>query len=183
MECEELENCVKWLGGDITCNIINVIRNICMVKGSEFKRRRLDKGGLRKTTCYNMLRHPSINKRNFVKCDRLIVRFEDLKCNPRETLLKICDTWGINWSDTLLETTCKGKPQSVNNREREISGFDLEPVYNTYEKYFSEFDRFRIMLISSPYQKNMDIHMLKYLCFLIENYRIYSIKNFVLKIC
>ena len=34
-----------------------------------------------------------------------------------------------------------------------VVDFDLKPVFNKYEDYFSEFDRFRISISSSPYQK------------------------------
>lgn len=34
-----------------------------------------------------------------------------------------------------------------------VSGFDLEPVYNTYENFFSEFDRLRLMIIDAPWRK------------------------------
>ncbi len=52
-----------------------------------------------------------------------------------------------------METTQNGKKQFYNNGEREIIGFELESVYDTYEKYFSEFDSMRIMLINSPWQR------------------------------
>ncbi|MCM1237314.1 MAG: sulfotransferase [Ruminococcus flavefaciens] len=77
------------------------------------------------------------------------VRFEDVKLHPRNELLKICDRLDISWSDTMLDTTRNGSVFEWNG----ISGFDLKPVFNKYEEYLSEFDRFRISLISSVYQK------------------------------
>lgn len=35
----------------------------------------------------------------------------------------------------------------------QISDFDLQPVYNLNETYFSELDRLRIMIINSPWQR------------------------------
>ena len=32
-------------------------------------------------------------------------------------------------------------------------GFDLKPVYNVYENFFSEFDRMRLMIIDAPWRK------------------------------
>lgn len=155
MEREILENCVKWFGTDMmSCSIINVVRNICISKGSAFK------AMISKSWCkdkriasYNVFSYPSINKEKIKCCDRVVVKFEDLKCNPRQNLLMICKKWDIHWSETLMATTYKGMKQSVYNQEREISDFDLEPVYNSYEKYFSEFDRFRIMLVNAPWQQ------------------------------
>ena len=46
-----------------------------------------------------------------------------------------------------------GRKISYDNGNRQVQDFDLEPVYNQYEEYFSEFDRFRITLICAPWQK------------------------------
>ena len=56
---------------------------------------------------------------------------------------------GISWSDTMRRTTCEGKASSMGA----IRDFDLKPVFNKHEDEWSEFDRFRLFLISSPYQK------------------------------
>lgn len=61
----------------------------------------------------------------------------------------ICSKWDIPWSDTLMATTHFGKEEIYNG----VKDFDLGPVYNTYEKFFSAFDRFRIMLIDAPWQR------------------------------
>lgn len=66
---------------------------------------------------------------------------------------KLCSGWDISWSDTLMSTTRLGEIFVYNNGEKDVTNFDLTPVYNTYEEYFSEFDRFRIALINFPYQK------------------------------
>ncbi len=146
------EECVNWLGSEeVQCDIVNVVRNICMVKGTAIKY--LAETDVIAGVWYNIFMYPCINKIRYEQGNRLIVKFEDLKCDPKKTLLQICDKLGLAWSDTLMETTINGKQQFWNNGEREIIGFDLEPVYNTYEKYFSEFDRMRIMLINSPWQR------------------------------
>ena len=84
----------------------------------------------------------------------IFIQFEELKRNPKETLLKICARWGIVWSDSLMQTTRYGKRLTYNNGEKNISDFDMTPVYNTYEKYFSEFDRLRVMLIQTLWQRS-----------------------------
>ena len=84
---------------------------------------------------------------------RKVVKFEDLKCRPRETLEEICRKWEIEWSDTLMQTTQNGKKEVYYNYMQNVSGFDLEPVYNTYENFFSEFDRLRLMIIDAPWRK------------------------------
>lgn len=100
-----------------------------------------------------MLNFPNIERINFKWSARLIIKFEDLKLNTQKTLLEICKNWGITWSDTFMETTINGKKLVYGEEGCEVSDFDLRPVYNLNEKYFSEFDRLRIMLINAPYQK------------------------------
>ena len=77
------------------------------------------------------------------------MRFEDLKTKPVEKLTEICEVMNIEWSDSMLRTTSNGKPSEFMG----IIDFDLKPVFNKYENYFSEYDRFRISIVSSPYQK------------------------------
>ncbi len=77
------------------------------------------------------------------------MRFEDLKVNPKEKLKEVCEKLGIKWSDTMLQTTSVGKPLAY----RGSVDFDLKAVFNDYEDFLSEFDRFRISIASSPYQK------------------------------
>ena len=85
--------------------------------------------------------------RAYVNWEEFQIRFEDIKLHPREELLNICN---IPWSDTMLCTTNRGKPWGYKGM---VYDFDLKPVLNRYEEYLSEFDHFKISLISSPYQK------------------------------
>lgn len=77
------------------------------------------------------------------------LRFEDMKLRPKENLLKICEKLEIPWSDTMLHTTAAGKMVGY----RGSVDFDLKPVFNKYEDYLSEFDRFRIAITCRAYQK------------------------------
>lgn len=77
------------------------------------------------------------------------MRFEDIKLHPREELEKVCEKMGIAWSDKMLKTTSCGQVSSY----RGSTDFDLKPVFNKYDDFLSEFDRFRISIACSPYQK------------------------------
>lgn len=87
---------------------------------------------------------------SFDRWKEFTLRFEDIKLHPEEELLKLCDMIGIPWSDTLLHTTNDGWEMAW---EDDVVDFDIKPVFNLYEEFFSEFDRFRICLVSSAYQK------------------------------
>ncbi len=78
------------------------------------------------------------------------IRFEDLKCQPEKALSKLCQKVGIAFHKCLLETTYHGEKASS---YMGISGFDLKPVYNLYEEFYSGFDRARISILAASYQK------------------------------
>ncbi len=155
---------VQWLKLAGSCGILNVVRNICMVKGSGAK---IIFGGSYKRTdraLEVLLKCQVIWKKDAAACERYEFRFEDIKLHPREELSKLCHVWGIPWSETLMETTQYGQKagylfrnpfarQSETGTSGIIADFDLQPVYNQYEAYFSEYDRFRISLANAPYQK------------------------------
>ena len=75
------------------------------------------------------------------------IRFEDLKLYPRQILGELCGRLGISWSDTLLETTLGGNTSTYFSNGDRITGFDLKPVYYSYDEYFDAFDKFRLDLI------------------------------------
>lgn len=148
-----LEECVRWLGGDFQCDILNVVRNIYMRHGSVIKGRikmGWNAGFDVSAFSYIVWNHPPIDKKIFYKSKRYIFKFEELKLHTSQLLMELCSEWDIEWSETLMETTCKENTDYENGFAR---GFDLKPVYNSYEEYFSEFDRFRMSLINAPYQK------------------------------
>lgn len=152
---EILEECVMWLGCEkVNCDIINLVRDACKKNGSLLKGIILMNWAEDKTLArYMALSYRSIDKKKYDYNERIVVRFEDLKCNPRKILFDICDKWGIEWSDSLLTTTHNGEKNSYDNGEKVVKDFDLESVYNNYEQYFSEFDRFRIMIATAPWQR------------------------------
>lgn len=160
-----MEECVYWLGtDDIRCDIVNVVRNACIRNGSRVKtvlREERNVHGM----LYEALSFPNIDKQNYTESSRLIVKFEDIKCKPRETLEGMCDSLGIGWSDTLMQTTRWGKEFVYSDGYHTISGFDLKPVYNLNEDIFSEFDRFRTTLIATPWQRKYGYPYVELLCF------------------
>lgn len=152
-ERDKTEECVKWLEAvDMPCDIINIVRNAVPQKGSTLKEIKCIKGGVR-AAYRSALRRMPVDKREYMQKDRLIIKFEDLKCKPREMLTRICDRWGVPWSDTLMQTTKDGAEYVYSDTMQRVSGFDLQPVYNTYDNFFSELDRLKIMLMDAIWQK------------------------------
>lgn len=89
-------------------------------------------------------------KRILDKKSEYTVKFEDLKSKPGETFMQICEWLNIPFENSLLETTVHGKTAYYDGV---ITGFDMKPVYNLYEEYFSAFDRMRICLINASFQR------------------------------
>lgn len=81
--------------------------------------------------------------------EEFAMRFEDIKLHPQRELRKFCARLGIPWLDTMLRVTDNGRPCGY----EEIFDFDLKPVFNKNEEMLSEFDRFRIAISNSLYQK------------------------------
>ena len=78
------------------------------------------------------------------------IKFEELKCAPKETLMKFCEWLNIEFDDSLMETTSHGKKVFYDGI---ITGFDSKPAYNLYEEFFSVFDRMKICIINASYHK------------------------------
>ncbi len=144
------ENFSSWLSeAAFTGEIVNVVRNAYMRAGSYFRACE-DRFSISGMELFEVvLQYPNREKKEYEGWRRTTIRFEDLKCKPEKELRKLCSLWQIAWKDTLLETTVHGKKDYYTN----VTGFDLKPVYRTYEEYFSLFDRFRISLILGPWQK------------------------------
>ena len=75
------------------------------------------------------------------------VKFEELKCNPQSVIKKIGDGIGISF-DNLLDHTIYNGEIAYQNIEKII-----KPVYNPYEEFLSQFDKMRIAILSSEWQK------------------------------
>ncbi len=81
------------------------------------------------------------------------IKFEELKSKPQDEFIQICEWLGIRFENSLLETTIHGKTASYGSYGGMVTGFDMKPVYNLYEEFFSAFDRMRIYLINASFQK------------------------------
>ena len=81
--------------------------------------------------------------------EEIVIKFEDLKKKPREMLANLCERLHIAFDENLMQSTIHGDTAFY----RGITGFDLKPVYNLYEEYFTSLDRMRICLLSSAFQK------------------------------
>lgn len=151
---DKLEECVKWLGMErVPCDIINVVRNAIPQKGSSLKHSWCYEGGVFRAYNEALLSMPFLKHETYEHSNRLIVKFEDLKCRTKEVLKDICDRWALEWSDTLMQVTWKGQEAVYDDGMREVRGFDLKPVYDMYENFFSAYDRLRILLMHATWQK------------------------------
>lgn len=149
---KDLEDFAKWLGCEnMQCDIINVVRNIIMRNG-EIKRV-IQSNGERMQVYITVLNYPFIEKKRYLWSSRMAVKFEDLKCNPEKILTTIFEQWGIEYPDIFVEIADR-EGQDLDKTEMRLrKDFDLKPVYNTNEIYFSEFDRLRMLIISGPWQR------------------------------
>ncbi|MEZ3508119.1 MAG: hypothetical protein K1W10_14425 [Lachnospiraceae bacterium] len=143
----------KWLGDEkINVTLFNMVRDSKRRGGSglkEFEKLEgLEKRGMK--NFYSVFDLPMEDEQeDFKNYNRVEIKFEDLKSDPKKILCDLCQSLDIVWSDNLLLTTRQGKVNSYMG----ISGFDLKPVYYNYEEYFSEYDRMRIDLITAPWRK------------------------------
>ena len=147
--CEEY---AIWLNNAAESGVIvNMVRNAYIRSGSGLNR--LKNQGIlfeaRSRAFRLVFDYPNSEKKDYKRWKRVILKFEDIKCNPDRELHSLCDELGICWSDAMLETAMDGDKASYGS----VSLFDLAPVYRTYEEYLSLFDRFRISLILGPWQK------------------------------
>ena len=149
-----LEDYAQWLGTeDVQCDIVNLVRNLCMRNGSHIKGILDQNWSGRGRICQIAIFTDDFEKKDYRNSKRLTVRFEDLKCKPEEELHRLCREWEIPWSEMLMHVSVHGKEKIYDNGNKKVKDFDLTPVYNNYEEYFSEHDRFKITLICMPYQK------------------------------
>lgn len=167
-----------WLNeGNIHGVIISIARNACIRAGSVLK------GFItKKVAGWTCIWNSVDLEKDEIECscwETVNVRFEDIKCSPQETLKVICEKVGLRWSDILLN------PRKV-HRPGYASGFDLKPVYNDYEEYFSSYDRARISMINYFWQKKYGYSCISCIDFskkelqemLLKKYRFEELYNF-----
>lgn len=133
--------------------IIKVVRNAYMRAGSclrfrdssERRHKMIEKGG--NALLKLVVKIPESREKEYEGWERVTIKFEDLKCNPQEEMHRFCEQTKIPWSDKLLEAY--PVPGSLYG----TVGWDLLPVYRTYEEYFSTFDKFRMTLMAASWQR------------------------------
>lgn len=171
-----------WLKDEnVRGSTVIITRNACIKAGSILKERIKNK-----TAGWDCLWNSvDVEKKEIIyDCwNRINIKFEDLKCHPRDIISNICEETGILWSDTLLDTTLNGKKV---HRPGNVDGFDLKPVYDNYEDYFSEYDRMRICMFNYLWQKKYDYPYVSCMNFsakelqeiLLKEYRFENVYNF-----
>lgn len=146
----------KWLHDNFK-NVVylKLLRNTITRLGSIFRLQTSYKGWI-ELNDVKRIGNLSLETKNFKEYKQNVValRFEDIKLYPHETLNYLLDLLEIPWSDALEETTLNGKPASYSSKgSYQTAGYDLRPVYNTYDEYFSSFDRFRLDLLFHKKQR------------------------------
>ena len=127
--------------------IVSVVRNACIQAGSVLKSwKSQNLFTVMRFLPFAMSRRDPWNIKNYLGWNRISIKFEDLKTEPKKIMEDLCDKTGLQWSDRLLETSYRGAP--------DCDGFRLNPVYNAYDELISSFDRFRISLICGAWQKD-----------------------------
>ena len=81
-----------------------------------------------------------------------ILRYEDIKRYPKETLMALCEYLDIPWSDKLMTCTHNGVATIYNDEGTVINDFDLAPLAKDYYKdYLNVFDCFRLEVLYSKF--------------------------------
>lgn len=95
------------------------------------------------------------DKDSFFEYDQMaVVKYEDIKMYPQETLKVLCKYLDIPWSDTLLGCSYNGGMTIYNDGGTVISDFDLAPLNaNYYEKYLNVFDLLRLEILYTDFYR------------------------------
>lgn len=137
-----------WLGSSgLSGFVLRTVRNSYIRAGSSIRAR------IGKKSIWEFILSigtaEGVEKAIYQGWEEIIIKFEDLKKTPREILANLCEQLHIGFDENLLMTTIHGSRAFY----KEITGFDLKPVYNLYEEYFTSFDRMRICLLNSAFQR------------------------------
>lgn len=77
-----------------------------------------------------------------------VVRFEDLKLNPKATFASMAEFLNVPVTQSMFHTTwCGLTRDGVSTDNKAFEGFDPAPVYKSYDQYLSVFDKYRIELL------------------------------------
>lgn len=96
---------------------------------------------LRPKDFYFSLKHPL---RESIR----VVRFEDLKLNPKATFASMGEFLNIPVTQSMFHTTwCGLTANGLSSETKVFEGFDPAPVYKSYDQYLGVFDKYRIELL------------------------------------
>ena len=134
---------------------INITRNAYTRVGSLFKFLEHFKrfSYLNMGEMWRKMRYAEEERKTSYDWRRLEVKFETIKTAPEKTLKGICEELEFPWNESMLATTRHGESAYYDSGNKIVKNFDLKPVFNLYEEYFSDFDRFRINIIFSRDQE------------------------------
>lgn len=131
----------EWLGEiGSQCYLVYVVRNAIMRAGSALGT--WDGRKVSEIAIVHMF--PNSEKVKYPGWKRIVLKFENLKLNSEKELQLFCTKTGIRWTNRLLDNKLMYGDKNI---------FNKAPVYRTWEKYFSSFDRFRLSLIAGLWQK------------------------------
>lgn len=146
-----------WLDGNFTEVVyLKLLRNAITRLGSFFRLSASCGNGYMEPNDVKGMGSLSLEQKCFREPEKNVIalRFEDIKLHPREALGYLLNRFKIPWSETLTETTINGRPSSYMSASKNpTTGYDLRPIYNAYEEYFSSFDRFRLDILYRKKQK------------------------------
>ena len=103
-----------------------------------------------------ILSHVSTNR--YDDAEYFGLRLEDIKEHPSETLKGVCDFFGVDFSETMLNMTSAGKkwwgdPASPNYLEEGSSPFGKKAINRKLGRVFSEQDLFIFDVLLSPFKR------------------------------
>ena len=87
---------------------------------------------------------------NGPKVDEFSVQLEKLHTEPEETMATIAKRCGIDWSDSLLQSTFGGRQWWNRPGLRQMSGFNPEMKINKKLQNYPAFDRWRLRVLAGP---------------------------------
>ena len=83
--------------------------------------------------------------------NRGVIRFEDLKLFPKETMISLCDFLGINYNDSMLRVTVNGVDNGYTYAGTNTLGWSIKPVYDLHANYIGSLDLYRLELLKGKY--------------------------------
>ena len=81
------------------------------------------------------------------------VRFEDIKTNPRRSIMRLCRAIDIEFNEEMMESTFNGLPFVYTGSSGKVTGFTTQNLKKDYSSVFNWFDKFRIEIMFSSYYR------------------------------